>query len=137
VIQCLPLDRLLVVREDYFQVSRGQSNVYCLDGDFRLLWKVELPNTSDAYVGVEVTETGLKCSSGEGNACIIIPARVRFGIRHSSNEGLLVKGAPQHAAATGALVRLCGVGSRAIRGCTSYVQLTQVGNHKNRDSPLL
>jgi len=79
VVQCLPVDGHFVVREDYFQFPLGRSNVYCLDGRFEILWKAEIPGSSDAYSGpVSVTDAGLVCGSWEGYSCTIDPTTGRI-----------------------------------------------------------
>jgi hypothetical protein len=72
VVQCAPIGDRVVVREDYYCFPRGQSNVYCLDENFRLIWKAELPSSTDVYANpVLVTDAGLVCASWEGDTCTL------------------------------------------------------------------
>jgi outer membrane protein assembly factor BamB len=68
-----------VVREDYYGFPRGESNVYCLEGDLRLRWRAELPRSSDVYAHpIFVTSAGVVCASWEGYTCTLDPATGRI-----------------------------------------------------------
>ena len=82
VVQYVPMADRVIVREAYYRFPRGESNVYCLDSDLRLLWKAELPRTSDVYSGPIILTRGvLACSSWEGYTCILDPATGRIRSR--------------------------------------------------------
>jgi hypothetical protein len=74
VVQILPTEARLIVREDYYRFPEGQSNLYCLDHDLRRLWTAELPSAGDAYAN-PVLDRGvvLECGSWGGFTCEIDP----------------------------------------------------------------
>jgi hypothetical protein len=75
IVQALRIDSGIVVREDYYQFPRGQSNVYLLTENFVLVWSAELPWQRDVYANdVFPTMEGLlSCASWDGMSCTIHP----------------------------------------------------------------
>ena len=79
VVQVLANGPNIVVREDYYQFPRGQSNVYCLTNDFELVWSAELPSQNDVYANpVKATPEALFCSSWDCMSCTLSPETGRI-----------------------------------------------------------
>jgi outer membrane protein assembly factor BamB len=72
IVQALSVGSNIVLREDYYQFPRGQSNVYCLTKDFELVWSAELPGQDDVYANPIVpTSGGLFCAAWGGMDCTL------------------------------------------------------------------
>ena len=80
IVQALPIGSRVVVREDYYEFPRGQSNVYCLTEDFDLAWTAELPWQNDIYANPVIpTQDGfLSCASWDGMSCTLHPETGRI-----------------------------------------------------------
>lgn len=79
IVQVLPIGSNIVVREDYYQFPRGQSNVYCVTEDFEPVWSAELPWQNDVYANpVIATPDGLSCASWDGMSCTLSPETGRI-----------------------------------------------------------
>ena len=79
IVQVLANGCNIVVREDYYQFPRGQSNVYCMTEDFELVWSAELPYANDVYANpVTITPEGLHCASWDCMSCTLSPETGRI-----------------------------------------------------------
>lgn len=80
IVQALPVGCNIVVREDYHEFPRGQSNVYCLTENFDLVWSAELPWQSDVYANpvIPTQEGFLSCASWDGMSCTLHPETGRI-----------------------------------------------------------
>lgn len=75
IVQTVPIGSRVVVREDYYEFPRGQSNIYCLTEDFDLAWSAELPWKNDIYANPIITTPDgfLSCASWDGMSCTLHP----------------------------------------------------------------
>lgn len=79
IVQVLPNGPNLVVREDYYKFPQGESNLYCLNEYFDLVWRAELPYVKDIYANpVTVTPAGLHCATWDCMSCTLDPATGRI-----------------------------------------------------------
>ena len=80
IVQTLLVGSNVVVREDYYEFPRGQSNVYCLTENFDLAWSAELPWQNDVYANpvIPTQEGFLSCASWDGMSCTIHPETGRI-----------------------------------------------------------
>lgn len=79
IVQILPLNDLLVIREDYYEFPFEQSNVYCIDQSFQPVWDAELPSKRDAYANPVMASDGwLYCASWDCMSCTLDPKSGRI-----------------------------------------------------------
>jgi len=83
IVQFLAIESGVVVREEYLGFPPGDSNLYCLDSNLKVVWTAELPMDGDAYANpFFVTLEGITCTSWNGVTCVLDPTTGR--IRSSS-----------------------------------------------------
>ena len=65
-------DSLQIIRENYFQFPKGESNIYAKDVENKIVWFAELPMEADVYSNpIELIDGKLKAGSWKGFTVLI------------------------------------------------------------------
>jgi outer membrane protein assembly factor BamB len=79
VVELLPIEDRVIVREDYYHYPRDRSNVYCLDASLEAVWFAERPSGNDVYSGIlGLAEGRLRLYSYDGFTCQVDPGTGRL-----------------------------------------------------------